>query len=147
LEELRAHTPPWVVGLPAQVAAVKALADPDYYTARRDETHRMRARLAVALAALGWDVVPGAANFLLCHLPEVGPAARDLVASCREQGLFLRDAAAMGSGLGERAIRIAVKDVATNRRMIGILSGVTGTRWLSRERRSSDRLERPPLPV
>jgi histidinol-phosphate/aromatic aminotransferase/cobyric acid decarboxylase-like protein len=147
LEELRAHTPPWVVSLPAQVAAVKALADPDYYTARRDETHRMRARLAVALAALGWDVVPGAANFLLCHLPEVGPAARDLVASCREQGLFLRDAAAMGSGLGERAIRIAVKDVATNRRMIGILSGVTGTRWLSRERRSSDRLERPPLPV
>src|SRR6266576_385362 len=31
LEELRALTPPWVVSLPAQVAAVRALNDPAYY--------------------------------------------------------------------------------------------------------------------
>src|SRR6266567_4724142 len=38
LEELRAITPPWVVSLPAQVAAVRALQDQDYYAARYAET-------------------------------------------------------------------------------------------------------------
>jgi histidinol-phosphate/aromatic aminotransferase/cobyric acid decarboxylase-like protein/GNAT superfamily N-acetyltransferase len=147
LEELRAHTPPWVVSLPAQVAAVKALADPGYYEARRSETRRLRTDLAGNLAALDWEVIPGSANFLLSHLPNEGPDARELVVACKRHRLFVRDAAAMGSCLGGRAVRIAVKDAETNRRMIEILSGVTGTRWLSRERRSSDRLEKPPLPV
>lgn len=128
LEEPRAHTPPWVVSLPAQVSAVKALADPDYYSAMRAETHRLRDALSEDLEALGWSVIPGAANFLLSHLPQEGPSARELVATCRERGLYLRDAAAMGTSLGERAIRIAVKDAATNRRMIGILAGVSGRR-------------------
>jgi len=39
----------------------------------------------------------------------------------RERGLFVRNAAAMGARLGTRAIRIAVKDGATNARMITIL--------------------------
>ncbi len=34
LEALRRVTPPWAVGLPAQVAAVMALQDPDCYTVR-----------------------------------------------------------------------------------------------------------------
>lgn len=127
LEELRAHTPPWVVGLPAQVAAVNALADPDYYAARREETHRMREQLAIDLAALGSDVIPGSANFLLFHLPAAGPNARELVEACKRQGLFVRDAAAMGLLLGERAVRIAVKDEETNRRMMGILSKIAGS--------------------
>ena len=38
LEALRAITPPWVIGLPAQVAAVRALQDPAYYAARYRET-------------------------------------------------------------------------------------------------------------
>lgn len=36
------------------------------------------------------------------HLPDDGPTARELVIACRRQGLFLRDAAAMGSNLGQR---------------------------------------------
>ena len=40
----------------------------------------------------------------------------------RERGLFLRDAAAMGSQLGPRALRIAVKDAATTERMLNILA-------------------------
>ena len=133
LEELRALTPPWVVGLPAQVAAVKALADPAYYAARREETHWMRGQLAIDLSALGWDVIPGSANFLLSHLPAAGANARELVEACKRQGLFVRDAAAMGPSLGERAVRIAVKDEETNRRMLEILSKIAG----STARRSS----------
>jgi histidinol-phosphate/aromatic aminotransferase/cobyric acid decarboxylase-like protein len=76
---------------------------------------------------LGWEIVPGVANFLLCHLPSPGPDAATVVRACREHGLFLRDAALMGSQLGTHAIRIAVKDQATNQRMIEILRRTTET--------------------
>jgi histidinol-phosphate/aromatic aminotransferase/cobyric acid decarboxylase-like protein len=121
LEELRAFTPPWVVSLPAQVAAVRALEDPAYYAARYAETSELREELAGQLRRLRWNVVPGIANFILCHLPENGPTAAAVVASCRERGLFLRDAAAMGSQLGTHALRIAVKDRETNHRMAAII--------------------------
>ena len=121
LEELLAITPPWVVGLPAQLAATLALQDPEYYAERYAETRRLRDQLAKHLHALGWDILPGVANFLLCHLPESGPSAERLVRECRRSGLFLRDAALMGSRLGSRTIRIAVKDATTNQRMVRII--------------------------
>jgi histidinol-phosphate/aromatic aminotransferase/cobyric acid decarboxylase-like protein len=122
LEELRAITPPWVVSLPAQVAAVRALQDADYYRARYAETATLREQLAAKLTELGLDVVPGVANFLLCHLPSDGPDAATIVRRCRERGLFLRDAGAMGSQLGSHGLRIAVKDGETNQRMMAILA-------------------------
>ncbi len=123
IAELRGLTPPWAVGLPAQVAAVAALQDPDYYAARYAETHRLREALAAELSRFeGWEILPGIANFLLCHLPETGPSAAALVAQCRAQGLFLRDVGAMGRSFGAHALRIAVKDAATNPRMVEILA-------------------------
>ena len=124
LESLRAITPPWVVSLPAQVAAVRALEDPGYYRRRFAETTALREALAGDLRTFGWDIVPGVANFLLCHLPAHELDAATLVRWCRLDGLFLRDAAAMGSNLGPHAIRIAVKDAATNRRMAEIIEKV-----------------------
>jgi histidinol-phosphate/aromatic aminotransferase/cobyric acid decarboxylase-like protein len=120
--ELRSMTPPWAVSLPGQVAAVKALQDPAYYAGRYEQTHRLRARLETELAEFqGWNIVPGCANFVLCLLPEDGPDAASVVRRCRAHGLFLRDAGIMGRHLGRHALRIAVKDLATQRRMIGIL--------------------------
>jgi len=115
-----------VVSLLAQVAAVHALQDPVYYAARYAETAALRAELATALGSLGWAVVPGVANFLFCHLPGHGPTAAELAMRSRSHGLFLRDASTMGSQLGPHAIRIAVKDAATNTRMLEILGTVTG---------------------
>jgi len=121
--ELRRLTPPWAVSLPAQIAAVKALDAPDYYAARYRETHSLRETLAAHLRMLGGiEVIPGVANFLLCHLAEDRPTAAALAAACRERGLFIRDAASMSRSLGERAIRIAVKDAVTNRRMVALIS-------------------------
>jgi histidinol-phosphate/aromatic aminotransferase/cobyric acid decarboxylase-like protein/GNAT superfamily N-acetyltransferase len=122
LEELRAITPPWVVGLPTQLAAIRALQDPGYYRARYAETTALREQFADALRALGLEVVPGIANFVLCHLPPQGPDAATVVRRCRQQNLFMRDAGAMGSQLGNHTIRIAVKEAVTNQRMVGILS-------------------------
>ena len=121
LEELRAFTPPWAVSLPAQVAAVNALRDEAYYAARWAETHHLRAALLHALRSLKMNVVPGQANFLLAHLPANGPDAKTFTARCRERDLFLRDAAGMGTGLGDRAVRIAVKDAATQCRMLEMM--------------------------
>lgn len=126
IAELRSITPPWVVGLPSQVAAVKALEDPDYYEGRYRETHELRRALASELLAMGWGVVPGCANFLLCRLPDSGCDAATLVTRCREKGLFIRDARNMGAMLGDRFVRVAVKDAADNRRMVEIMRMATG---------------------
>lgn len=121
LEALRAITPPWVVGLPAQVAAVRALENTGYYADQYAKTVELRDSLATELTTLGWQVLPGIANFLLCELPATGPTAGEVVRACREHGLFLRDAALMGATLGSQYLRLAVKDATTNRRMLRIL--------------------------
>lgn len=123
LETLRAITPPWVVSLPAQVAATLALRDDGYYAARYAETLVLREQLSEQLETLGWEIVPGIANFLLAHLPENGAMAERLVQKCQRQGLFLRNAASMGSQMGSRTIRMAVKDAATNGRIVRIIEG------------------------
>ena len=121
LESLRSITPPWIVGLPSQVAAVRALADPGYYAARYQQTAELRKEFAAELCSLGIETVDGIANFILCQLPDGGPDAATLVEQCRKDGLFLRDAVTMSQRLGSRALRIAVKDRTTNRRMIEII--------------------------
>jgi histidinol-phosphate/aromatic aminotransferase/cobyric acid decarboxylase-like protein len=126
LESLRPLTPPWAVSLPAQVAAVAALEDAAYYAAKYAETRALRRQLADSLAPLNWEVMPGVANFILCHLPESGPDADTVIARCRAQGLFLRNVASMGTVFDNRALRLAVKDADTNRRMVEILRAAAG---------------------
>lgn len=121
IDELRIISPPWAVSLPAQIAACEALRSASYYRKRWEETHALRAELSSGLRALGWDVVPGCANFLLCHLPPNQPEAAAVVAACRRQKLFVRDVRHMGRCFDARTVRVAVKDAATNLRMLGIL--------------------------
>lgn len=122
---LRAITPPWVVGLPSQVAGVAALGDRAYYDDRWAETHRLRAGLIRDLERIpGSAPLPGVANFVLCRLGAAHPAAASVVDACRRRDLFLRDARAMGDSVGPRMLRIAVKDAATNARMVAILREV-----------------------
>lgn len=110
-------TPPWAVSLPAQVAVVNALADPEYYEACYRETRMLREGLAGALHALGIEVIPGVANFLLCHLPEGSPDAATVCRRSRTHDVFLRDAGGISERLGSHALRIAVKDRLSNARI------------------------------
>ena len=121
---LRKISPPWAVSLPAQVAAVRALEDPEYYATRYGETRELRESLAAALRALGFEVMPSVANFLLCHLPEGFSDAATVSRRCREYGLYVRDAGEISALLGARGLRIAVKDEETNRRMASVLAMV-----------------------
>ena len=72
----------------------------------------------------GLSALPGVANFVLCFAPPDGPDAAEVVKRCRADGLFIRDVGNMGAQLGDRALRIAVKDAATNRRIVNVLAHV-----------------------
>ena len=123
IRQLRIQTPPWSVSLPGQIAGVMALQDPGYYEARYRETDALRRRLADEMMSLAdFDIIPGVANYLLCHLPASAPTTQTLIERCREHNLFIRDAATTAPRLGPRAFRIAAKDAATNQRMVSILA-------------------------
>lgn len=122
---LRQLVPPWAVSLPAQVAAVRALEDPVYYRARYRETDLLRTALRSELLRLpGIESSTGNANFLLCHLSGDAPSVPDLVERCRRDGVFLRDVSNMGTALGARVFRTAVKDGTDNDRILHTLGRV-----------------------
>jgi histidinol-phosphate/aromatic aminotransferase/cobyric acid decarboxylase-like protein len=118
-------TPPWAVSLVAQLAAVRALEDPEYYAERYAETHLLRGELITGLRQLGIrEIVPGKANFVMFHLETEHPTVSALVKECRESGVFLRDVFSMGANLGARALRIAVKDRKSNQIVLEALEKV-----------------------
>jgi histidinol-phosphate/aromatic aminotransferase/cobyric acid decarboxylase-like protein len=52
-----------------------------------------------------------------------------VTAACRDRNLFIRDVTNMGRHLGSRAVRIAVKDEATNERIVATLAEVLQASW------------------
>lgn len=125
IEKLKSLTPPWAVSLPAQLAAVTALRDEGYYQKKYLETHFLREALKDILFKLGiHEIIPGIANFLLFYLPNDYPDAEIIIEKCKAKNLFLRDVSEMGTMMGKRALRIAVKDEKTNKKMIGIIEQV-----------------------
>ena len=122
LSDLVSLTPPWAVGLPAQVAAVRALEDSAYYERQYSRTHVLRAELHEAMHGMGIkEIVPGEANFLMFHLDESQPTAAQIIGLAQQEGVFVRNVSNMGASLGSHALRIAVKDPAGNDRTLHAL--------------------------
>jgi histidinol-phosphate/aromatic aminotransferase/cobyric acid decarboxylase-like protein/N-acyl-L-homoserine lactone synthetase len=115
--DLRRRTPPWQVSLPAQLAAVAALGDPEYYRTCWGQTHALRRALGRELATLGLDVEEAVANFVTVLLPAAGPSAAAFVAECRTHGVYLRDLSPMSPAYEGRTVRIAVKSGEENVRI------------------------------
>ncbi|MFD9540733.1 aminotransferase class I/II-fold pyridoxal phosphate-dependent enzyme [Streptomyces sp. NPDC060022] len=117
---LRRWTPPWAVGLPAQLAAVATLQDPAYYRACWLRTHALRRQLAADLAQVDDTVVveEGVANFLNITLPYDGPSAARLVRECRRHDVYLRDLSPLSPQYEGRTVRVAVRDMAENARIV-----------------------------
>ncbi|HTV09049.1 MAG TPA: aminotransferase class I/II-fold pyridoxal phosphate-dependent enzyme [Candidatus Aquilonibacter sp.] len=123
--ELLPLTPPWAVGLAAQVAAVRALEDSAYYRAQYARTHELRRSMYNSLQSLGIDdIVPGVTNSLMFHLDDRQPSASEVVQRCRHAGVFLRDVSSMGRGLGRRVLRIAIKDQPANAIVVDTLASI-----------------------
>lgn len=72
----------------AQRAALAALEDGDYYREQNQRVVESREGLVAGLRALGFELLPSAANFVLASHPR-RPAA-ELFASLRERGIIVR---------------------------------------------------------
>ena len=120
LERLSLSGPPWSVSTPAQAAGLAALTQcPHWPEKARAFLERERPALAEGLSALGLDVVPGQANYLLFRAAGV----TDLKESMLTQGVLIRSCANY-HGLGEDWYRVCVGQAEQNRRLLAALSEV-----------------------
>jgi histidinol-phosphate aminotransferase len=119
---LRAQRPGWSVNALALAAIEAIAARPDHADCVAHETTRLRADLTERLRRLpGATVHPGAANFVLVHLPQGGAAAQRL----RAQGIAVRPCASF-PGLTADHLRLAVRDPATHARAVDALARLLG---------------------
>jgi len=72
----------------AQRAGLAALGDDAYFSQACRQVIASRDRLSSAMAALGFEVLPSAANFILARHP--ARAARELFAALRARGIVVR---------------------------------------------------------
>ena len=120
---LRRYVPPWAVSLPAQIGAIAALSNPQYYAEQYSLVHKNRAKLNDQLITLGFTTYPSVANYILTKLPDtVAHSSNQFIALCRDRDIFIRDAENMGLTLDSRYVRFAVKSDQENEKIIKCLN-------------------------
>ena len=119
VDRLDAVRPPGSISSISVELARLVLGRPELAARAVKELEAARRRLAVGLAAVGFRVLPSAANFLLC---EVGPTAMDLAASLRGRGMVVRTFGAE-TALGEY-LRFTVRSPEQNEQLLGALGEV-----------------------
>ena len=72
----------------AQQAALASLRDDEYFKTSCAKVIATREHLSLSLRALGFEVLPSAANFIFATHPEYG--AQALFEALREEGIILR---------------------------------------------------------
>jgi threonine-phosphate decarboxylase len=121
IRRLRRQLPPWSISVMGQVAALAALDDATHARKSLRFMARARERFGRLLTALpGCIVMPTCANYFLVELPR-GRSARELTEQLRRRGLLIRDCSSV-PGANSRSIRLAVRTVQENDRLILALS-------------------------
>jgi histidinol-phosphate/aromatic aminotransferase/cobyric acid decarboxylase-like protein len=125
IEHLRKFSPPWAVSLLAQVAAVEALKDEAYYRQKIQETHRLRQELIESLSQIpGLKPYESVANFVLMELTRSRATATRVYRKMRGRGIHIRHCDSQSLQFQDRFIRTAVKDRASNEKIVRALSDV-----------------------
>lgn len=120
LERMAAAGPPWSVSTPAQAAGLAALEQcPDWPGKARALLASERPALSDGLCALGLEVVPGQANYLLFR----SAGAADLKERMLTRGVLIRSCANY-HGLGNDWYRVCVGQAEQNRRLLAALKEV-----------------------
>ncbi|MBM7867217.1 threonine-phosphate decarboxylase [Heliobacterium gestii] len=115
---------PWVVNHLAQVAGIAALADRDYHRKTWEGLPQERDYLFQRLRDLpGLSPLPSAANFLLLRIEESGLSSTEWTKRLRRRGILVRNCNTFLS-LGERYLRLAVRDRAATNRLIDAMRAV-----------------------
>ncbi|MDB5439255.1 MAG: histidinol-phosphate transaminase [Caulobacteraceae bacterium] len=110
---------PFNTSIPAQRAAIAALADEDFQAASLDLVRQWRPWLAEQLTALGLEVTPSAANFLLFGFPENLPSPGAAEAFLASRGLIVRGVGNYGL---PRHLRVTIGLEEHNRALVGALA-------------------------
>ncbi|WP_322103632.1 histidinol-phosphate transaminase [Paraburkholderia sp. J41] len=105
----------------AQAAATAAYEDADWLATTRARVMASRERLTAALAALGFEVVPSAANFVFATQPAHDAAA--IAAKLREQEIFVRH---FNAPRVNQHLRISVGTDAECETLVQALKGIVG---------------------
>ncbi len=122
IEKLIAFFPPWSVSLLGQIAWVEALKDPLYYQKKYQETHELRKEMEELLQKKSTiKVYPWVANFVLIELLSNTLSAKTIVKNLRKNNIFIRNCSSMGTSLGDKFLRLAVKDKKTNKALLDAL--------------------------
>jgi histidinol-phosphate aminotransferase len=112
---------PFNVTLPAQVAGIEALRDVPFMDRARSHNEKWRDWLTDQLVALGLEVTPSVANFVLVRFtPADGRSARDANADLAAQGILVRGMDAYGL---PDCLRITVGLEHDNLAVVGALTG------------------------
>lgn len=121
---LQGQSKPWGVNRPAQVAGEYLIDHADDYVARvREFVARQRPAFTASIANLpDIEVVPGVANFILCHL-QGNLNAEDLRQKMLKRKIMIRNCASF-AGLDNSYFRISLKDVETNEHCLRELTAV-----------------------
>jgi histidinol-phosphate/aromatic aminotransferase/cobyric acid decarboxylase-like protein len=120
VREIAGRLPPWSVSLPAQVAAVEALRDPEYYRDRYLETHGLRSQVLEQLREiLGIQIFDSCANFYLVKSTQ--QSATTIQSQLESEGIFIRHCDSMSARFQDNFLRIAVKAKDQNCRIAAAL--------------------------
>lgn len=122
--EFQRQTPPWAVDLPAQVAAIMALRDTEYYPGRWAETRILRNQMVETLTGFGWDVTPSDANFILVDVRPSNMETERIAQQLSKQNIFVRSFPEGQEDLRRYGLRLAVKDSATQARLLDALEEI-----------------------
>ncbi len=124
VDAMRSVQPDWSVGAQAQAVGMAVLDKGSYY---RDQWRSLRSekdRLLLALKDSGVTVIPGGANFILCHHPR----SEEIMSFLRGRNILVRDCRSFGL---EGFFRIGVKTTEINDVLLRALSS-----FFANERRS-----------
>lgn len=123
VRQLATFSEPWSLSTPAIAAARTCLLEEEYRQRSLKLIPQWRQHLADGLSVLDLHIFPSAANYLLVQLPEGGRTSGTVARVLYQQGLLVRDCSDFSS-LDERYLRIAVRGVQENLRLLSGLKGV-----------------------
>lgn len=120
VEAMERARPPWSLGTPALAALAHLLSCGDFLAETLPRVREARDRLREALEAMGFPVLPSAANFLPVRVGD-GPSVREALI---RRGVAVRDCSSFGL---RHYIRIGVRRPEENQRLLEALEEAMGS--------------------
>ena len=112
---------PFSVNILAEEAALAALQDTEFFVASQKTVRTGRQFLAAGLTALGCQVWPSEANFLMFRLPQRAPTAAQCFERLLQDGIIIRQLTAYG--LPEN-LRVSVGNAEENRLFLAAMNRI-----------------------